>query len=200
VKEAHPDGTPVGDDRPLPRSADLETANDFVVSNNHLHDIYREGIDAKDGSVGGMIRGNHVHGCDLGPGGPGIYIDAFAGRESDVVVDGNLLHDCSEGIAFATEQDGTLTNITFVNNIAYGNNNEIGLHSYIQAGDTPEMHVKTNVAIVSNTFAFNTGQGLRLLELPEKLPGFVIRNNIVVSSATSAATSEHGSRRVGQRP
>jgi hypothetical protein len=142
----------------------------FDVRANHLHHGHKEGIDAKDGCIDGKIRGNLVHDISLG-----IYVDAFADNHENIEVSGNVLHDCDEGMSFATENGGTLTNISFVNNLSYRNGNGIGAHSFVQA---PGSHLKTNVTVINNTFANDT-LGIQIVEVPQSFVGFVIRNNLI---------------------
>jgi hypothetical protein len=146
----------------------------FDVRGNHVHHGDKEGIDAKNGCIDGTIRGNLVHDISLG-----IYIDSSADNHVNLEVSGNVVHDCGEGISFATEGGGTLTDIAIVNNLSYRNGNGIGAHSFL---DVPGSHLKTNVTVVNNTFAYNTGLGIQIVEEPQVFVGFVIRNNLISDS------------------
>jgi hypothetical protein len=46
----------------------------------------------------------------------------------------------------------------------------------------PGSHLKTNVTVVNNTFAYNTGLGIQIVEEPQVFVGFVIRNNLISDS------------------
>jgi len=83
----------------------IATTDNFEVKYNHVHHggagtLGGEGIDAKDGSSNGKIFGNVVH--DLNR--LGIYVDAWDKHTYNIEVFGNIVYNCSSGIAVACER------------------------------------------------------------------------------------------------
>lgn len=165
----------------------------FDVRENYVHNAppcpvvlknrvrRKEGIDAKDGSCNGRIRGNHVHHTSLG-----IYVDA-RGSAHDIEITGNLVHDIfngfatpdgdgtGDGIVIASETEGTLANIAICNNIIYNALYGIRLAGYGSPGQPPA----TGLVVANNTLH----RTRRAIELSNrKATDVVIRNNICSES------------------
>ncbi len=146
----------------------------FLVEGNQVHDSGKEGICVKDGSSGGAVRGNWVHGT----GAVCYYVDAQDKYTHDIDVVGNVASDgVEDGFELASEVGGLLENIRVFNNIGY-RNGWVGLQVSACCVDA---HPLANVQIVNNTFVANGlppwGGGI-LLENPQAV-GVVIRNNIL---------------------
>ncbi|MBR9999891.1 MAG: right-handed parallel beta-helix repeat-containing protein [Cyclobacteriaceae bacterium] len=155
----------------------ISTTDHFIVSNNHVHHGWMEGIDAKNGSSNGQIFGNHVHNqLRLG-----IYVDAWDKHTYNIDVFGNLVHDnYANGFAIAAERAGLVENIRVFNNISYHNS---GMGITIAGWNGGWDHPMKNIQVVNNTFC-NNGWGHRSenaggIEVANpQAEDVVIRNNI----------------------
>ena len=155
----------------------ISITDHFIVSNNHVHHGWMEGIDAKNGSSNGKIYGNHVHNqLRLG-----IYVDAWNKHTYNIDVFGNLVHEnYANGFAVASERAGLLENIKVYNNIAYHNS---GMGITIAGWNGGWDHPLKNIQIINNTFC-NNGWGHRAdyaggIEIANpQAENVVIRNNI----------------------
>ena len=146
----------------------------FVVEKNTVRDTGadKEGIDAKDGSRNGKIRGNLVHHVPA----VGIYVDAWDKPTSNIEVSGNTVHHAGNGIALASEAGGLLSNIRVVNNVVY-DSTWLGI-AVTRNGDGA--HPMDGITIMNNTVWRNGdtwGGGLGVDD-PNALH-VVVRNNIV---------------------
>ncbi len=163
------------------------------VSRNHVHHnagtgYGGEGINVKNGSSEVLVKGNHVHDLDK----VCLYVDAWENWTHDIVLDGNLVHDC-HGIAVASERGGLLDRVTVQNNVVYRN------YSFgFAVGDwgAPGFIRRFNdIRVINNTFGENGwangtprwGGGIMLLNNPGEtvsLIGFTARNNILSRNTT----------------
>jgi hypothetical protein len=148
----------------------------FEVVGNTIRDTGpdKEGIDAKDGSTNGMIRGNLVHDVPA----VGIYIDAWDEATSNIEVSGNTVHHIgSIGIAVASEMGGLLSDIRIVNNVVH-HSGFAGI-AVTRNGPTDQPHPMAGITIVNNTTWRNGdpwGGGIAIDD-PEARD-VVVRNNI----------------------
>ncbi|MEH6941674.1 right-handed parallel beta-helix repeat-containing protein [Bacillus sp. JJ722] len=94
----------------------INNVNGFEVKNCKVIDCYKESIDAKDGS-----RNGSIHGCEVVGGVRcGIYIDAFSRTSYNIdVYENNVTIPTGVGFSTGAESGGTLTDITFRDNIVY---------------------------------------------------------------------------------
>lgn len=146
----------------------LSRVENFEVRGNEVHSNLEEGIDVKDGSKSGTVRGNHV----FDNGAVGIYVDGA----TDVVVDGNRVHsNATAGLALGIERREPTRNIAIVNNLVY-RNRDGGLQFYSETGAGIE-----DCAIVNNTFYGNEDAGLWFL-LGREHRDNVVRNNIFLDN------------------
>lgn len=149
----------------------------FVVSNN---DVFngpflingvakegKEGIDAKFGSSNGRIVYNRVH--DLVR--LGIYVDAWSALTQNIEIVGNVVYNCNDGIALASEQGGLLRNVLVANNVTYNNRNS-GIVVAPWAADGP----RENIRIVNNTVYGNDANGINIAT--NRIYRIEIQNNI----------------------
>ncbi len=164
------------------------------VSRNHVHNNARGGsggdvgIDIKNGSFDVLVKANHVHNLST----LCLYVDAYEEWTHDIVLDGNLVHDCA-GIAVASERGGLLDRVTVQNNVVFHN------YSFgFAVGDwgTPGYTRRMNdIKVINNTFYENGwdngaphwGGGIFLFGTPGEsmsLIGFVARNNIFSQNTT----------------
>ncbi len=127
----------------------------LTITGNKVHDVGNvtsggEGIDVKQGANNTIVCNNTVWNMTS----IGIYIDAFAGNNSDITVCNNVVHNVnSSGIGVGAEETGTSKNISVYNNIVY-NNSYSGfiLPAYQVPGQTG--YVK-NVSVYNNVFYYN---------------------------------------------
>ena len=155
----------------------ISITDNFIVSNNHVHHGWMEGIDAKNGSSNGKIFGNHVHNqLRLG-----IYVDSWNKHTYNIDVFQNLVHDnYANGFAVAAERAGLVENVRIFNNISYHNS---GMGITIAGWNGGWDHPMKNIQVINNTFC-NNGWGHRTeyaggIEIANpQAEGVVIRNNI----------------------
>ena len=152
----------------------------FRVVGNRVHDaggsaIGGEGICLKDGSSEGVARGNEVWNV---PEKLGIYVDAWDKHTHDIEVDGNVVHDCIDGIVLASEMGGLLERIRVTNNFCYRNT----LRGLVVADyGGVATHPMNDLQIVNNTFAGNGtgGWGGGIAVDSREARDVVVRNNVV---------------------
>jgi len=88
----------------------------FEVSENHVHDCHKEGIDCKEVSRHGVVHHNVVH--DLPR--QAYYTDAWFGLLEDVEFHSNTAYNCMWGFAISVEGKGSeLRNVRFHHNLIY---------------------------------------------------------------------------------
>jgi hypothetical protein len=126
-----------------------------------------EGIDTKDGCSNGEVYRNCVYRTYNKLG---IYVDAWDEDSSNIEVFDNIVHDCFEGFAVASEAGGELENIKFYNNLAY-NNDTWGIMVNAWHDDSVLKHGK----VINNTF-YDNGGGIYIGD--EIFEDLVVRNNI----------------------
>jgi len=161
----------------------ISITDNFIVSNNHVHHGWMEGIDAKNGSSNGKIFGNHVHNqLRLG-----IYVDAWNKHTYNIDVFQNLVHDnYANGFAVAAERAGLVENVRIFNNISYHNS---GMGITIAGWNGGWDHPMKNIQVINNTFC-NNGWGHRTeyaggIEIANpQAEDVVIRNNICSQNTT----------------
>ncbi|MBI5819497.1 MAG: right-handed parallel beta-helix repeat-containing protein [Verrucomicrobia bacterium] len=151
-------------------------ADAFEVRGNHVHHIHKEGIDAKEGCSNGKILKNYVHHM-LGfrqPGGAvvctvGIYVDTY-GDTRNIEVAGNIVHNCGAGLAIASEDGQPSENVSFVNNIAYNNQDGFVVAPWGKGGPLK------NIALMNNVAYANRRKGIFVQHT--NIEKVVVRNNI----------------------
>ena len=88
----------------------------FEVTENHIHNCHKEGIDCKEVSQHGVIHNNLVH--DLPR--QAYYVDAWFGLLQDVEFHSNTAYNCMWGFAISVEGKGSeLKNVRFHHNLIY---------------------------------------------------------------------------------
>jgi len=155
----------------------ISITDNFIVSNNHVHHGWMEGIDAKNGSSNGKIFGNDVHNqLRLG-----IYVDAWNKHTYNIDVYLNLVHDnYANGFAVAAERGGLVENVRIYNNISYHN---AGQGITVAGWNGGWEHPMKNIQIINNTFC-NNGWGHRaewaggIVVENREAEDIIIRNNI----------------------
>jgi hypothetical protein len=155
----------------------ISITDHFIVSNNHVHHGWMEGIDAKNGSSNGKIYGNHVHNQPR----LAIYVDAWNKHTYNIDVFQNLVHDnYANGFAIAAERAGLVENVRIYNNISYHNS---GMGITIAGWNGGWDHPMKNIQVINNTFC-NNGWGHRSeyaggIEIANpQAEDVIIRNNI----------------------
>lgn len=168
----------------------------FVVSNNIVHDNDNIGIDligfeetapdqAIDRARDGVVVGNLVYNISSFGNPPygdessadGIYVDGG----TNIVIEGNTVHDTNIGIELASEHGGKNTSfITVRNNFVYSNT-QVGIAF---GGYDTERGSTENCVIVNNTLYNNATQGDWGAEL---YIHFDTRNNIVKNNIIYAS-------------
>jgi hypothetical protein len=152
----------------------------FSVVRNRVHDaggsaIGGEGICLKDGSSEGVARANRVWNV---PQKLGIYVDAWDKHTHDIEVDGNLVHDCIDGIVLASEMGGLLERVRVTNNVCYRNT----LRGLVVADyGGVSTHPMDDLLVANNTFAGNGtgGWGGGVAVDSREARNVVVRNNVV---------------------
>ena len=145
----------------------FEVRYNYVHHGNPTQTTGGEGIDTKDGCSNGKVYGNCVYRTYNKLG---IYVDAWDEDSSNIEVFDNIVHDCFEGFAVASEAGGELENIKFYNNLAY-NNDTWGIFVNGWHDDSVLKHCK----VINNTFYNNLG-GIYIGD--EIFEDLVVRNNI----------------------
>jgi hypothetical protein len=161
----------------------ISITDNFIVSNNHVHHGWMEGIDAKNGSSNGKIYGNHVHNqLRLG-----IYVDSWNKHTHNIDVYQNLVHDnYANGFAVASERAGLIENIRIFNNISYHN---AGQGITLAGWNGGWQHPMKNIQIINNTICYN-GWGHRtewaggIVIENREAEGIIVRNNICSQNAS----------------
>ncbi len=172
---------------------------DFVISNNVVHDNNNIGIDAigfegecagcsdaLDRARDGLITGNLVYNIDSlgnpsygsGRAADGIYVDGG----TRIVIEKNIVHHANIGIEIASEHGGKDTSeITVRNNFVYGSHSiGIAMGGYDQMrGSTVDCEVVHNTLYDNDTDASGGGEILLQYDVRDN----VIENNIVYANA-----------------
>lgn len=130
---------------------DLISVSYFEIKNNRIYNTANyESIDIKEGSSYGSIHHNLIIPIQSA----GIYIDSQGKNATNIDIYNNWIHDgvrdFTRGIALATENGGSLKNVTVYNNVV-NNNPAIGI-AIASYSDGPI----DNVTISSNT-VYNNG-------------------------------------------
>lgn len=119
-------------------------AQNFEVSNNHVHHCFKEGIDCKEVSKHGVIHHNLVN--DLPR--QAYYTDAWFGLLEDIEFHSNTAYNCMWGFAISVEGKGSeLRNIRFHHNLIY---NMTG--SGVLFGMWGNNLLRSDIHIYNNTF------------------------------------------------
>lgn len=161
-------------------SLTIAGTSNFTVQYNEVHfgpanSNGKEGIDIKDGSHDGVVRGNNIHHMNH----VGLYIDAWDKHTYNIDIYNNRSHDnAADGMAVASEQGGLLENVRIYNNLSY-HNQYVGLTLFLCC--TPAAHHPLhNIQVVNNTFQGNGwdawGPGLSI-ENPD-IQSMLVRNNL----------------------
>lgn len=159
----------LGTDGFLVKNNEVFNGGVFEV-NGVLHEG-KEGIDAKDGSANGRIINNKVH--DLAW--LGIYLDAWDLLTHNIEVSNNIVFNCKQGIAMASEQGGLLKDILVTNNILYNNRNfGIIAPNWIENGP------RENIRIFNNTVYGNGAGGISVSTT--NIYRLDIRNNLIADN------------------
>ena len=187
---------------------------DFVVSNNRIHDNNNIGIvlaggygecsgctsdedQARDGTcIGNTVYNidtstNPAYACDGGCAG-GIYVDGGA----RIIVEKNTVHHCNIGLEVASENPGKESSeITVRNNFVYANDiGGIAIGGYEAAlGSTQDCH------IVNNTFSNNDTKhkGHGELWVQYNTQNNAIRNNIFAANSQNRFISNENTTNTG---
>lgn len=158
----------------------------FKFINNYIHNNYNNGIDASghygnctdpnlDQARNGIIKNNICHDNIEPKNGysSGIYIDGA----KDIIVEHNTLYNNGYGAEIGCEQNGTTSNITFKNNIIYGNH-KTGLA--IGGYDENTTGKIVNATITNNTFYRNNKSNYNNGAIGEL--SFTLLDNVEISS------------------
>lgn len=116
----------------------------FVISHNHVHHCYKEGIDCKEVSSHGLVCNNLVHDVPR----QAYYADAWFGLLEDIEFRDNIAHSAAWGFAISVEgKDSEVRNIRIHHNLAY---NMLG--SGILFGLWGDNRLRSDIHIYNNTF------------------------------------------------
>jgi cysteine-rich repeat protein len=172
---------------------------DFVISNNVVHDNNNIGIDAigfegecmgcgdaLDRARDGLITGNHVYNIDSfgnpSYGGErsadGIYVDGG----TRIVIEKNVVHDCNIGIELASEHGGKDTSEVTVRSNFVFRSHSIG----IAIGGYDQMRGSTQDCVIAHNTLYDndtdhSGGGELLLQYD--VQNNIIENNILYANA-----------------
>jgi len=152
-------------------------SNDFIITGNTVHDGYMEGIDVKDGAYTGLVFGNTVYNMIR----LGIYIDAWAAHTYSIVVSGNTVYDCLEGIRVNSENGGLTEDIKVRSNLVY-NNTECGI--WVNAGGIKAANHPVNNILIEGNFCRNNGEDGIRISVPDNgtTTNITLQNNIITDS------------------
>jgi cysteine-rich repeat protein len=186
---------------------------DFVVSNNTVHDNNNIGIDmigfenecsgcadgldrARDGLVVGNLvynidsQGNPAYGSDRSA--DGIYVDGG----TRITIERNIVHDVNIGIELASEHQGKDTSeITVRNNFVY----DCHTTGFAMGGYNTNRGSTEDCVVVNNTFYHNdsdaTGSGEMLIQYDTR--NNILKNNILVAGPQNVFISNDYSANTG---
>jgi hypothetical protein len=176
-------------------------ATGFLVSGNHVHDIWGECINSffVDGAI---IRRNRVHDC--------YSVSIYNDHARNVTVEGNLIYETSDTYArrdsgsraqalqFSVEYyDGdtpfALENITVKNNLIVGTNTGFAYWHDGRVGSAENTY--RNLRIINNTVVGTTSGSVMQFDSASGTPSGVFANNIALGAAyvgnPGAWTFEH---------
>lgn len=188
------DNNHIHDAEPAPSEALAINGNveNFVVSNNLIHDVNNIGIDLIGGETeihpkqvarNGLVRGNTVYNARSSYGGgyaAGIYVDG--GR--NIVIENNKSYDNDLGIEIGAENKGfDSIAITVRNNLIY-NNDKAGLvfGGYAEATGRTRGSFFINNTVVGND-TLETGMGQLWVQYAS---GNTVSNNLFVAGSNQA--------------
>jgi polygalacturonase len=154
----------------------------FVISNNYLSNMGKEGIDAKGGANNGKIFGNVIEAPPI----MGIYIDAFHASQSNIEIYNNTINNAvHNGIVLAIEYNGTLSDINIHHNTINKAKRGISITTY---GSSP--YVMNNIIIDQNTMVGTTICGLDLSN--DQAKNVTITKNYFGGTSTSIPIYNNG--------
>ncbi len=152
-------------------------SEDFVISENIVHDGFMEGIDVKNGAHTGLIFGNNIYNMTR----LGIYVDAWETHTYSIVVSKNTVYNCSEGIRVNSENGGLTENIVVRSNLLYEN---AGCGIWVNAGGiNTANHLVNEVLIDGNIIRNNSEDGIRI-STPTNgtTTNITLQNNVITGS------------------
>ncbi len=148
-------------------------SHDVVASRNYIHNTAKEGIDVKEGAYNVLVIGNYLHNVER----QALYADAWDRPTYNIEYRDNIMHDCDFGMGACAEMGGLLSNVRFVNNLAYDCNGP-GMFCKDWGGATP--HPMQDIYYVNNTVyncAWGWGAGMDIGTYEAN--NVVVRNNIL---------------------
>jgi len=144
-----------------------------------------EGIDIKEGSHDVVVSHNHVHHIRHKDR-PALYADAWDVPTYNIVFDSNRVHNIKcNAISVASERGGTLSHVTFSNNIIYnGHDGGLIVGGWIAEGEEGDENVTKNpikhINVINNTFYNVGGDGIYIHNAYAS--DIKIYNNIIYST------------------
>jgi hypothetical protein len=154
----------------------------FVISNNKLSHMGKEGIDAKGGANNGKIFGNVIEAPPI----MGIYIDAFHADQRNIEIYNNTINNAvHNGIVLAIEYNGTLSDINIHNNTINKAKRGISITTY---GSSP--YVMNNIVINKNIINGTTICGVDLSN--DQAKNVTITGNTFAGTSTSVPILNNG--------
>jgi hypothetical protein len=148
----------------------------FEVKNCTVHDTTKEGMSVGNGAINGSIHDNIAYSMV----GVSFYVDAYDEDTANVDIYNNVAYDStSVGIALATEQGGTLSNIKVYNNLVYRCKDGLTIYDYTARSHA---HTKTDIQIFNNTFVDNSRWQIWIQDPAENFINLVAQNNIFAHS------------------
>ena len=158
----------------------------FEIKNNDIYDCGRECIDMKSGTSNGLCYGNIVNNSndnnddenDLG-----IYIDGYGDNCNNITVYNNFVTGNGTGYKITAEvPGGSVTNVSFYNNIAYmsqsGDSTHLALTFDSYTGTTYDY-----IKFINNVFYTIDNEKAIQMNMTSAAMGdhCIFRNNIVAS-------------------
>ena len=154
----------------------------FVISNNKLSNMGKEGIDAKGGANNGKIFGNVIEAPPI----MGIYIDAFHANQRNIEIYNNTINNAvHNGIVLAIESNGTLSDINIHHNTINKAKRGVSITTY---GTSP--YVMNNITIDKNNFYGTTICGVDLSN--DQAKNVTITGNLFAGTSTSVPILNNG--------
>jgi len=146
----------------------------FVFRNNYLYDGHIVLVDVKNSCSEGYLYNNQLDTT----GTYGFYLDAGATNSNNLSFYNNIAWGSGTGYVLASEAGGTLTDISYYNNIYNGTQNAFKIDNCQSVAGN---HLKTNLKYINNVIASGS-TAFKFLEADADIVNLTVRNNIVNAS------------------
>jgi len=156
----------------------------FWINNNYIYDGHKISIDAKNQVSEGYIYNNRINttptrriiqdDTEWGWINSGIYVDAYDDNANNVSVYNNIIWGNMTGYVIGTEEGGTLTDISFYNNIYNGTGHAFQINNHT---NSPGSHLKKDCSFINNV-VYGASSCFFITDINSSFENFTIRNFI----------------------